>query len=158
MKRKPWPAASAPESRRCPVRAMLAQSAWAASQAAPVLHAAPAVWSSPPLGTCQPCPCKTPAAGRTAPHRPTADACSPHWSRDARSAPTTGWWHRQSSKSDKSVRRVPPANHARWCPTALVHPSDSAAASTDAPPPHAVARLSITPLSPSIAAGFPCSP
>jgi len=49
--------------------------------------------------------------------RPQQAACSRRWCRDARTARTAGWWHRQS-RVGRSFRRGLPASRGCWCPTA----------------------------------------
>ena len=58
-------------------------------------------------GTGSPCRCRIPAAGRTSPGNSTAASCSLRSNRAARSARTTGWWHRRSSRSGTTSRPRP---------------------------------------------------
>lgn len=75
----------------------------------------------------------------------------PRSSRASRTARTTGWWHRRSSKADRSAPHGPPAHRGRWSPPAPTRHSRSVAAAMGASPPRSDGRLSTIPPPPSIA-------
>ena len=91
------------------------------------------------------------------PDNSTAVSCSLRSNRAARSARTTGSWHRRSSRSGRASLRALPASCAHWCPTASAPQDGCAAVARRAPSSASLFSRSTACHESSTAVPSPCS-